>query len=136
MPRKKKAEQVEEQAEEQTTTEAVQEKPKQPNQNGVTRPKDGTATGRVWQIADELSANKGEPAARSDVMAAGKAEGLNEATIATQYGRWRKFFGLGRSTPVAKPADEPEAPAEVEEEGDEPTASVEEDDEEYDEDEE
>jgi len=69
---------------------------KMPSQNGVTRPKPDTATGRVWAICDELSASTGKPAVRGDVMKAGEAEGLNPATIATQYGRWRKFHNLGR----------------------------------------
>lgn len=69
---------------------------KMPSQNGVTRPKPGTATGTVWEICDELSAVAGKPAARGDVMQAGKDRGLNPATIATQFGRWRKFHGLGR----------------------------------------
>lgn len=77
----------------------------QPQQNGVTRPKDGTKTGRVWEIADELSAQQGSPAPRGDVMKAGEAEGLNPATIATQYGRWRKFHGLGRVTRAASADD-------------------------------
>jgi hypothetical protein len=72
--------------------------PKQPSQNGVTRPRSGTATGRVWEIADSLSQAAGKPVPRGDVMKAGEAEGLNSATIATQYGRWRKFHNLGRYT--------------------------------------
>jgi len=63
-------------------------------QNGVTRPKDGTQTGRVWAISDEESRAAGRAATRKEVIAKGTAEGLNEATIATQYGRWRKFHGL------------------------------------------
>lgn len=67
-------------------------------QNGVSRPGAGTATGAVWDIADELSAVAGEPAKRGDVMQAAEEKGLNKATTATQYGRWRKFHGLGRYT--------------------------------------
>lgn len=78
--------------------------PKQPEQNGVRRPKAGTATGTVWEICDELSAAAGKPAARGDVMQAGKEKNLNPATVATQYGRWRKFHGLGRYKDV--PAEE------------------------------
>lgn len=69
---------------------------KQPAQNGVTRPRTGTATGRVWEIADALSAQGGKPAARAEVLKAFEAEGGNSSTGATQYGRWRKFHGLGR----------------------------------------
>lgn len=62
--------------------------------NGVTRPAGGTKTGRVWEIADDLSQKHKRPPERKLVMDAAKAEGINEATCATQYGRWRKFFGL------------------------------------------
>lgn len=90
--------------------------PPQPKQNGITRPKSGTATGRVWEISDTISKDKGAPAPRGEVMAAGKAEGLNEATIATQYGRWRKFHGLKteRAVAAAQPAAAPADAAEVE----------------------
>ena len=90
--------------------------PKQPEQNGIRRPRPGNLTSRVWEIADELSAAAGEAVARAAVMAAGEAEGLNPATIATQYGRWRRFNGLGRATLVAaaNEALEAEDAAEVE----------------------
>lgn len=89
-------------------------------QNGVTRPKDGTTTGRVWAIADEISAKKGEPADRKTVIEQVVAEGLNASTGATQYGKWRKFHGLvGEASPgrASKPEGEtppapPAAPAE------------------------
>lgn len=89
-----------------TTQEAA---PKQPSQNGVTRPKAGTKTGRVWEIADQLSKSKGEPATRAEVLKAFEAEGGNSATGATQYGRWRKFHGLGRTQKAAAPAEAPAA---------------------------
>jgi len=75
------------------------EKPKKVEQNGVVRPRATTKTGRVWEISDELSAAKGSPALRKDVLAKATEEGINPATAATQYGRWRKFNGLeGRGT--------------------------------------
>lgn len=64
-------------------------------QNGVTRPNPGTKTNRVWEIADAMSAEIGAPAPRKKVLEAAMAEGLNVATAATQYGRWRKYHGLG-----------------------------------------
>lgn len=115
MAKKKKAE--EGQAAETTAVVKVQ-------QNGVTRPKDGTTTGRVWAIADEISAKKGEPADRKTVIEQVVAEGINASTGATQYGKWRKFHGLvGEASPgrAAKPADAappaPPAPAAAEEAG-------------------
>lgn len=62
-------------------------------QNGVSRPLTG-ATKQVWDIADSISAATKKPAERKDVVEAGKAAGLQEGTINTQYGRWRRFHGL------------------------------------------
>lgn len=79
-------------------------------QNGVTRPKDGTTTGRVWAIADEISAKTQQPATRKAVIEQVVAEGINASTGATQYGKWRKFHGLegekapGRQAAAAAPA--------------------------------
>lgn len=63
-------------------------------QNGITQPKDGTTTGRVWGIANEISAKTGAPADRKSVIEQVVAEGINASTGATQYGKWRKFHGL------------------------------------------
>lgn len=58
------------------------------------------ATGRVWEIADNLidldldksSINVKE--LRQKVIAACEAEGLNPGTAATQFGKWKKERGL------------------------------------------
>jgi hypothetical protein len=68
-----------------------------PCQNGVTRPKPGTVTGRVWEIADEVSKAAGVAAVRKGVIAKGRAEGINEATLSTQYGHWRRFHGFSKA---------------------------------------
>lgn len=73
-------------------------------QNDVTRPKVGTKTARIWEIADAKSAEAGKPAKRKDVLDAANAEGINVATAATQYGRWRKFNGLKGTDEVETPA--------------------------------
>lgn len=86
------------------------EKIVQPKQNEVSRPKEGTSTGKIWAIVDHLSAAQGSPINRKPVMEACEKEGLNKATVATQYGRWRKFHGLV-GTGVEKAA--PAAPAAV-----------------------
>ena len=75
--------------------------------NGVTRPADGTATARIWQIADEISAKAKAPASRADVLKVAEAEGLNGATCATQYGRWRVFNGLKGVDIQGKPKADP-----------------------------
>lgn len=78
--------------------------------NGVTRPKDGTTTGRVWAIADEISAKQQRPATRKEVIDQVHAEAINTSTGATQYGKWRKFFGLVGDEAPGRTA-KPEAPA-------------------------
>lgn len=71
--------------------------------NGVTRPAVGTKTGNVWAAADKISKTAKRPAERSEVMAACVAEGIPEATIATQYQLWRKFFGIPKKVAAPKP---------------------------------
>ena len=81
--------------------------PKKPRivQNGISRPNLNTRTGRVWAIADKISGELGKPAPRKQVIDTAIAEGINPATAATQYGRWRKFNGLeGRGT-TKEPVD-------------------------------
>lgn len=70
------------------------------------RPGAGTVTGAIWEICDQLSqAQGGGQPPRKDVMAEGKAKGYQESTIATQYGKWRKFHGYTRAaTAAAAPA--------------------------------
>lgn len=79
--------------------------------NGVTQPRSGTKTRRVWEIADEISADKGRPALRGEVMEKGNAEGLSQGTIATQYGRWCGFHGVTKE--MLKAARDAEKPAET-----------------------
>lgn len=81
--------------------------------NGITRPLTG-ATKQIWDIADAISAATKEPATRALVMEQGKANGLQEGTINTQYGRWRKYHGLTTVREVKPKAPAPEAPADAE----------------------
>jgi len=76
-------------------TAAVNAEATKDTQNGVTRPKVGTKTGRIWEISDHLSSREGKPVERKKVLEAALAEDINTATAATQYGRWRKYHGLG-----------------------------------------
>ncbi len=92
------------------TEKPVVEKAPKIEANGVVRPRSGTATGRIWEIADAKSTELGSPVARKDVLAAAEAEKINAATAATQYGKWRKFHGLGKEVAPA-PETAPEAPA-------------------------
>lgn len=76
-------------------------------QNGVTRPREGSKTGLVWKIADDLTEALGGAAARrKDVLQECAEYGLVPSTAATQYGRWRKFNGLeGRGDEEAVEAE-------------------------------
>lgn len=75
-----------------------------PQQHGVTRPGPGTVTGRVWSIADDLLAALGRPPARREVIAKGTAEGINRATLSTQYAHWKTFNGIAGKVSGPSPA--------------------------------
>lgn len=70
---------------------AAKEASKQPVKNDVRRPKPETVCGRCWAVYDQLSNERGSPAAIADAKAVLEAQGINEATIRTQYAHWRKF---------------------------------------------
>lgn len=61
--------------------------------NGVTRPRKGSATGRIWDMSDAL-AKGGKSVKRGDVLAKADEEGINAATAATQFGKWRRYNGI------------------------------------------
>ncbi len=71
--------------------------------NDVTRPSADTATGKVWAICDVIYAGATEdnPITRARVIKTAEADGINVSTAATQYGRWRKYMGLGKETAKA-----------------------------------
>lgn len=79
--------------------------------NDVTRPAINTKTGLVWVIADRLSAAAKAPIDRKSVMEQCREEGVNEATAATQYGRWRKYYGLKGAPKAVKIVDGEAPPA-------------------------
>lgn len=74
--------------------------------NGITEPRPGSKTRRVWDIANEVGAATGAPPQLAAVKERAQAEGLNDATIQTQYNRFRKFYGLPPQGRPAKPAAE------------------------------
>lgn len=92
---------------------ASKESTKMPEQNGVRRPKPEGACGKVWGLADTLSAQLGQPVPIAQLSAAATAQAINDSTIRTQYALWRKFHGIqGRVTlpvvvPAVAPATEP-----------------------------
>jgi hypothetical protein len=63
--------------------------------NGISRPKSGV-TAQVWATADDLSAKAGGPIERS-VLSAALSGSVETGTIHTQYGRWRKYYGLSET---------------------------------------
>ena len=78
---------------------AAREANRQPEQNGIRRPGPDGLCGRVWGLADELSASLGQPVPIANLLEAGGAQGLNPSNIRTEYARWKKFHGLtGRIT--------------------------------------
>jgi len=86
-------------------TTAAPAAPVKDERNGVTRPKDANgATGKVWAIADKLSASLERPATRGEVLAEGQKQGVNPATITTQYGRWCKYYGLKNTSAAVQQA--------------------------------
>jgi hypothetical protein len=54
------------------------------------RPNEGTATARVWELADAITAEKGRRARRREVVAAYVAEGGNANTGSTQFYYWNQ----------------------------------------------
>lgn len=53
------------------------------------RPKAGTKTGQVWEIADQIKRETGA-ADRESVIRACMDQGININTASTQYSYWRK----------------------------------------------
>ncbi len=53
-----------------------------------TRPAEGTATARVWELADAITAANGRKARRGEVVEAYVAEGGNANTASTQFYYW------------------------------------------------
>lgn len=72
---------------------------KQPQQNGITRPRADGSCGKVWGIADSMSAAKQGPVSISELIVQTQASGLNDATTRTQYARWKTFNGVFAAVP-------------------------------------
>jgi hypothetical protein len=79
------------------------------------RPSKGTVSGRVWEIADQLS-RAGEPAHRADVVAKAVAENIDAKTASTQFGAWKRaihpeFDGIRRTRGATEEDRQPVTPA-------------------------
>jgi membrane protein involved in colicin uptake len=89
--------------------EAAKQTQKMPEQNGVRRPRPGGSCAKVWDMADTLSAQLGQPVPIANLSKDASAAGINDSTIRTQYALWRKFHGVtGR---VALPVQNPTSTA-------------------------
>ena len=71
--------------------------PKAPSAPAV-RPKEGTATGKVWDICDAAYKAAGEvqdwKAFRAAVTALAEKEGINAGTVGVQFGKWKSSISL------------------------------------------
>lgn len=72
--------------------------PNQPVVHG--RPQPGTLTGRVWEIADAITREKGRRAERREVIERYVAENGNRNTAGTQYQYWKKHQEEPPSVPA------------------------------------
>lgn len=91
--------------------EAAKAANKLPEQNGITRPKPETLCGQIWAVLDGISTKNGAPASIAEAKEHPNLAGKADATIRTQYARWRKFYGVtGRVDPPKAPEATP-APA-------------------------
>lgn len=98
----KKAAKEKEKADKKAAKEAGKAASKQPEQNSIRRPKADTITGKVWDTFDAISAETGAPATISEAIK--RSTGVAEATVRTQYARWRKFHGISGRAEKPAPA--------------------------------
>ena len=102
------------------------------------RPLPGTLTGQVWDIADEITREKGRCAERSEVVDRFAAQGGNRGTASTTYYRWKQHYDArqspepvevdagdaGEDPPSIREDDDSEPDSGVEEERDDPDAVI------------
>ena len=69
------------------------------------RPRPGTRTGRVWEVADELTQEKGRRASRREVVERIVAENGNPATANTQYQHWKSSYEVAVEDPPGSDED-------------------------------
>ena len=69
------------------------------------RPRPGTRTGRVWEVADEITRETGRRASRREVVERIVTESGNPGTANTQYQHWKTSHEA--STEAVASEDEP-----------------------------
>lgn len=89
-----KAAKAEEAAKAKEAAKAAKEANRMPMQNGVRRPKPDTLCGKAWAIFDQVSQQKGSPAAIGECLPLAQEQGLNPTNVRVEYARWRKYFGV------------------------------------------
>ena len=101
------------------------------------RPLPGTMTGRVWDIAEEITREKGRCAERSEVIERFTAQGGNRGTASTTYYKWKQRYDArppsepvgvepdaGKDQVTTREEDDVEPDSGVEEERDDPDAVI------------
>ena len=73
--------------------------------NFRSRPHPGTRTGRVWEIADEITREKGRRAERREVIERYVAESGNRNTAGTQYQYWKQYHDAPGNAKVPAPSE-------------------------------
>ena len=102
------------------------------------RPLPGTETGRVWDLADEITREKGRCAERSEVIDRFATLGGNRGTASTTYYKWKQYYDARPSETIkvepsdagadglsVREDDDVEPDSGVEEEKEDPQLSVE-----------
>ena len=69
------------------------------------RPHPGTRTARVWEIADEITREKGRRAERREVIERYVAENGNRNTAGTQYQYWKQHHKAPRNAATRAPPE-------------------------------
>lgn len=62
------------------------------------RPKAGTTTGLVWDMADALRAKLGRIPSGKEMIADCEREGLKAGTVSVQFGKWKTFVSQVQET--------------------------------------
>ena len=68
-------------------------------QNGIARPGEGTVSGRIWATADKISFDTKTVAPIAVLRDHPNLADVNEATLKTQYARWRQFHDISGRLP-------------------------------------
>lgn len=64
------------------------------SQNGQTRPRPDSNSGKLWDLFDAASAERGSACAIADVFEEAKKLDMTEGSIRSSYSHWRKFHGI------------------------------------------